>query len=182
MNKTKKICIYLVCSLLIFIYMFTLSLVLKDEYTYSYRMYYLESKTKYWYGNDGLVVNFGETYNYSVDFDIDLKDVRYLGDDLNFVCEKIDNSLQIKYVELLESSTIYFEIENYQEINSYKIILEVEELSDIYFDFYLNGEKVEIGDHSNKLILNIENVKKENSLNIKSSKNVRLNSLCFEEM
>lgn len=181
MTKSKNLYIYLISIALIIFYIITFSFILKDDYTYSYKMYYLESKTRFWYGNEGLVVNFGETYDYSNDSDIELKGTQYLGDDFEYSFLMTPEAIRLTEIKLTKSSTIFFEINN-KEINSYKIVLEVESFDNINFDFYLNGKKTNDVIEEGKIVINIEDVQKENNLNIKSSEEVRLNSLCFEEM
>lgn len=183
MKKSKRIVIYSVCSFFIVIYLCIFSLLFKENYTYSYRLYFIESKTEYWYGDSGLVVNFGEIHDYSGPFDIGLKGLQYLGDDFEFVhgAEEGEKILQLEKIKTKKSSTIYYEVED-EEIESYKIVLEIENSDKIDAEFYLNDKKIDKTLDENKIILKVEDVKRENKLNIKMSEASTLYSLGFERM
>lgn len=180
--KKKNIFIYSICISLILVYLCVLSLVLKDEYTYSYRMYYIESKTDYWYGYDGLIVDFGKSYDYSKTFDIELEGLQYLGEDFEDVysLETEDSDYELKEIKLTKSSTLYFELEEPEKIEKYKVILGIEDYQNLDLEFYINETKIETVNYKDKVILEIENIASENRLNIKSSDEAKFISLCFE--
>ncbi len=179
----KKIFIYSVCGLIVIIYLCLFSLAFKDDFTYSYTMYYVKGKTKFWYGNDGLIVKFGEKYNYVSKSGIGINGIQYFGKDFGFILErKEERSAIISEIQIKESSSLYYEIPNIEDVDGYKVVLETDDNKN-NFNFVLNDvELKDVIHEDNKIIVLINNVEKENQLIIKSDETVRLYSLCFDEV
>ena len=186
--KAINIFIYLICLVLITIYLLCFSLVFNQNITYSYKMYYKETKTKYWHGYDGLIVNFDEVYRYndfgSIKSDLESKGFQYLGKDFNFVFDafEVKSIPNLNKIEIDESSTIYYEMPKNRMMN-YKVIIEVDYVSENNISFLLNNDKIgNIEYEDGRYTLLIENVRRENALNIRSQKKLALKSLCFKEV
>lgn len=179
-RKSMFLC-YFVSLTLIIGYILVFSLVFENDFTYSYKIYYVEAKTKYWYGYNGLQVNFGQSFYYEGKDKMMLNGLQYMGKDFDFIIETVDEGKkELTGIEITKSSTLYFEI--IDEMDKYLIILETE-CKENNLTFLLNNQNVENFKYENgRYTLFIENKKKENVLNIKSIGNVKLNMLAFEEI
>lgn len=183
MKVLTKYGIYFLCLVFMIAYVVIFSTVLSEKYTYSYNIFYIQGKTHIWNGNDGLVVRFNDTMTYDGE-EVAFENLSYFGKEVNLVIDNEDENNILKKIELVESSFIYFEVSKNENVEVYKIILEIEKDFEYPLSFFLNGKEIkgECCDNCDKYVLLINNVEEENVLNIKSNKRVQLKSLLFEEV
>ena len=187
-NKLINVCMYITCVALVIIYLLSLSLFLKKDFSFSYNMYYIETKTQYWHGNEGLKIEYGKYMDYrelsAIDNHTDTENLQYFGKDFNFVYEGIFSKTldKLEKIEIDKESTLYFQTEVSKLTTYHKITFELSDPT-IQIDFILNGKKQEtIIFQGEKAILLTTDVKEENELVLKASSNVQLLSMCFERM
>lgn len=178
---------YGICGGLLVFYLFSFSLLMKNDFTYSYKMYYIEAKTKYWHGYEGLNIEFGKYLDYSnlkeIDDNISTENLQYFGKDFKFVYEKFYNkNLEgLSEVQIDNHSSLYFEIKD--DINiKYKIRLWIEDRDTSSIGFILNGTEIESVSYDNEeVILEIQNAERENVLVINSKNELKLLGIRFDK-
>jgi len=168
--------LYIISSILIVVYLFSISLIFKVDYTYSYKTYYIDAKTAWWAGNDGLLVDFDSKYK----FNESTEGYQYLGRD--FIYEKENKEDEtFKKIKFDESSTIYYQIKNDNINNKYIIILNVSDSSN-NTEFILNGETINWIKEENNIVISVEESVEHNKLKIKGNENSNLYGISFIEV
>lgn len=169
--------LYIFSGILVILYIFCLSLTLKVEHTHSYKMYYIERKVRWWGGNDGLLVNFDSEYS----FKQSSQGYQYLGKDFEFL--KIENKKECcKEINILEESTIYYQIKKEDLDKKYKVVLKTGTIGDNEFQFVLNNKEINGNIFDDYIEIIVENTEEYNSLEIRSEKNIELVGLAYKEI
>lgn len=168
--------LYLISSILMLLYLFSMSLILKVDYTYSYKTYYIDGKTKWWVGNDGLLVNFNSEYI----FNQSTEGYQYLGRDFIYG-EVNDIDKTFEEIKFDEVSTIYYQIKDNEINNKYIIILNVSDNSS-NFEFVLNGKTINSVKEENNILVSVEESVECNELKIKGNENINLYGISFIEV
>ena len=162
----KRKSLYIISAVFICVYIFSLSLIFKTQYTYSYKMYYIDKKTAFYSDANGLEISFVSEENYK---NINENGYQYLGKDFEIIKEE---KQPIRYL-MNENSTIYYQVKE-KEVYGYKIVFKMDDIDINQLSFTLNGEMIKGNKNNEYIEIKITKVQEYNELNIKGADRTEL--------
>lgn len=184
---SKKIYLYIISFLLIIFYLIVFSFIFNNEYSYSYKMYYVDRKTMYWQGYNGLEITYGEKIDFSSnklrEEHTSTKGVQYLGKDFKFVLVEIqERNYILDQIRIKDQATIYYQIKDEYLSNNYKVFIMFENIDKTSINLKLNEGDLDEKVENNTVSVLIKDAVSINNLKVEVSNEVRVLGLYFEEV
>lgn len=180
----KKVVMYLTVAFLIIFFGYSITFISKySNYTYSYKMYYIDQKTNFWYGNDGLEIKYNVAFDYTNmedrHSDSYYEGLQYLGK--NFFKNRT-YIINIDEIYVNDDCSLFYQIKEENINKKYVIKITIEDIDDNSIDFKLNNLLCEYTKDGNLYTIEVKENASKNELTINSNKRAQLMNLIFVEI